>query len=170
MRKLPNRRRSRNATALIRDACSGVTPVGIAQAAQCTYLNCIVRAWCQAIDGGWGLGAAERRDLDPRGGLPIGANRRGTKDVKVGLGIRFDFHQKLAAVRTGVHLEDGWRPLQRLRCRAGCRDGLEPAGLEDSQILLAVRLDPVAQLTHHLHEDGALLVLLSSDFLAAVDR
>ena len=47
---------------------------------------------------------------------------------------------------------------------------LKSAGFEDGQIVLAVRLNPVTQLTHHLDHDYPLLVFCDGSSRASVDR
>src|SRR5207249_1805187 len=81
-----------------------------------------------------------------------------------------DSDQDLPAVRTVNHLINRWRTLQGCDWRS-CRGmRLKSAGFEDGQIVLAVRLNPVTQLTHHLDHDYPLLVFRDGSSRASVDR
>ena len=78
---------------------------------------------------------------------------------------------RLAAVRTVLHLER-WRTVERLR-RCGTdwrRLLLETTGLEGRCIVITVRLNPMAQLTQHLHHDRPLPVAFEDGFFAPIVR
>src|SRR5262249_38722501 len=88
--------------------------------------------------------------------------------VAHGFGNPLSPYDRLATVRSVLHLER-WRTVERLwRCTDGRSLLLVSTGFEDRWIVVTVRLDPMAQLTQHLDHHFSLLVAFNDGFLATI--
>src|SRR5207237_10508236 len=113
---------------LQRDPSYGVAPIRVAQRAQRTNLKCIVRGRRQA---GYRNGTDSRcRHLGPRSRFSVRTYGRVTHHITRGAENGFTAYDRLAAVRTVVHLER-WRTGERLLRRADRGPLLVTTGLKD---------------------------------------